>query len=426
MSLKFTRELIGLSSFDVKSIESIEGGWVATLTPALQSYICPLCCKPSTTHARVKDRRLKHLWIPERGILFVQVPVIRQRCNDCCHTWSLSWPQIPQRGKVTSTFRQLVVNLCYQKTFALVSKETGVAESTLSTWFYDWAPTQLPHPEDHQAPDYVCLDEFALRKGHQYGVCLQDHETGHVWKTGMGKKRGELQALLRSYPFSPPTAIVTDMAPGMAKTVKEVWSETAVVIDKFHVIQLLTQALDRARKHSMTYATQHLAIRQHKRLLMAPPATLKEEEREKLAHWFTHDWRLEELYQATQALRRVYHLPTYQQAKQAFQAWVNRYQFSPNSAVSKVVKTLIQWEEELLNYFHYKITNAKLEGTNNLIKTLKRRSYGTPCLEKMTVRIRLECQQPSKLYLAREKCIKRQAFLQPLNNTYSLHIVQKE
>ncbi|WP_138090788.1 hypothetical protein [Halalkalibacterium halodurans] len=30
------------------------------------------------------------------------------------------------------------------------------------------------------------------------------------------------------------------------------------------------------------------------------------------------------------------------------------------------------------------------------------------------------------LYLAREKCIKRQAFLQPLNNTYSLHIVQKE
>ncbi|MGR6118239.1 transposase [Aeribacillus composti] len=59
-----------------------------------------------------------------------------------------------------------------------------------------------------------------------------------------------------------------------------------------------------------------------------------------------------------------------------------------------MAKTLLQWKTEILNYFKYRITNAKIEGTNNLIKTIKRRSFGCPNQEKFTLRIRLECQQP--------------------------------
>ncbi|WP_156823012.1 transposase [Gracilibacillus lacisalsi] len=41
------------------------------------------------------------------------------------------------------------------------------------------------------------------------------------------------------------------------------------------------------------------------------------------------------------------------------------------------------------------ISVARLEGTNNLIKTIKRRSYGCPNLYKFNLRIRMECRQPA-------------------------------
>ncbi|WP_424399146.1 transposase [Melghiribacillus thermohalophilus] len=50
------------------------------------------------------------------------------------------------------------------------------------------------------------------------------------------------------------------------------------------------------------------------------------------------------------------------------------------------------WKEPILNYFRFRLANAKLEGTNN---TLKRRSFGCPNLEKFDRRISVECQQPA-------------------------------
>ncbi|MBO8157194.1 MAG: transposase [Bacillaceae bacterium] len=47
----------------------------------------------------------------------------------------------------------------------------------------------------------------------------------------------------------------------------------------------------------------------------------------------------------------------------------------------------------MLNYFRSFLTKEKLEGTNNLIKTLKRRSFGCPNLEIFDMRIRVEYQQ---------------------------------
>lgn len=42
----------------------------------------------------------------------------------------------------------------------------------------------------------------------------------------------------------------------------------------------------------------------------------------------------------------------------------------------KLLYTLTNWREEILNYFDYPITNGFVEGKNNRIKTIKRSAYG--------------------------------------------------
>lgn len=394
MYKQFTTDLVHLPSFELGEIYKMNGVWEIQLIPRQQSFICPLCFQKSVNHARPKERVLKHLFIPTHGLIYVRVPVYRQRCDDCGISWSVEWPGIPQRGKVTNRFKEMVIQECKGNTFQSVSKKTGISPSTITHWFYQEAERLVAKPENYSSPTKVCIDEFSLKKGHKYSLAIQDAETGHIWQVSEGRSRAQIQEALKRYPFIAPEVAVTDLAPGMAKTIQEVWPHVDIVADKFHVIQLFTAALERARKLSSKYATKHLEIRYQRRILMTDPKLLNPQEKDKLSKWLDEDTNLYQQYQALQAIRRVYQSHTYQEGEQSLQAWIDYYLWDGAPATRRIAKTLLQWKTEILNYFKYRITNAKIEGTNNLIKTIKRRSFGCPNQEKFTLRIRLECQQP--------------------------------
>ncbi|QXE02280.1 transposase [Terribacillus sp. DMT04] len=161
----------------------------------------------------------------------------------------------------------------------------------------------MARPEDYEAPTALCMDEFAHKKGHTYSIALQDAHTGHIWHTSPGKSRARIQAALREYPFKAPKVVSTDLAPGMAQTVREVWPSTAVVADKFHVIQLFTKALDRARKLSWQNEAKHKQIKHQRRLLMTMPSRLKAEEKASLDKWLDKNLELKRQYDALQTFR---------------------------------------------------------------------------------------------------------------------------
>jgi len=55
--------------------------------------------------------------------------------------------------------------------------------------------------------------------------------------------------------------------------------------------------------------------------------------------------------------------------------------------LSRVAKTLGGYKTGLLNYFHYKISNATVEGLVNKIKILKRQAYGFRDMEYFKLRL---------------------------------------
>ncbi|MBG9568057.1 transposase, partial [Brevibacillus agri] len=152
-----------------------------------------------------------------------------------------------------------------------VAKQLSAAYSTLERWYYQLAPQRLAQPKEHEAPEVVCLDEFALQKGHKYGVNLMDAQTGHIWQVTEGRSREQVRNALQQWPFrKAPHVVVTDLAPGMAETVRQVWKHTLVVADKFHVIQLFSKALEATRKRTHARGT-HRRGRHEQRLLHTIP-----------------------------------------------------------------------------------------------------------------------------------------------------------
>lgn len=392
MCTDFTTDFIALSAFQVGSFEQVENGdWVIHLDPVSSTVPCPVCQVPSTNHARPGRRRLRHRHVPGWRNVLISVPTWRQRCDQCFLTFTVEWPGIPVRGQVTDTFRSMCVARCHGRDFASVSREIGVKYTTLERWYDQEAEKLIPSATEYLAPSAVCLYEFALQKGHTYGINLMDADTGHVWQVTPGRSRKQVQAALKAWPFTqPPEVVVTDLAPGMADIVRQIWPKSTVVADQFHVLQLFGQSLEAWRKLHSTSDT-HQRGRHEQRLLHKEPDTLKEEEQQELKEWLEKDPALKELHGSLQSLRAVYRNTTPESGREAFESWLQKYQWSTSSPVKRIAKTLLQWRDAIESYFLYRYTNAKIEGTHNKIKVLKRRAYGYRNLRRFALRIRLEC-----------------------------------
>ena len=54
------------------------------------------------------------------------------------------------------------------------------------------------------------------------------------------------------------------------------------------------------------------------------------------------------------------------------------------------VRTLLNWEENILNYFDNRVTSGFVEGINNKIKLIKRKAFGFVNFEKFRIKI-IDC-----------------------------------
>ena len=71
--------------------------------------------------------------------------------------------------------------------------------------------------------------------------------------------------------------------------------------------------------------------------------------------------------------------------------WINWVEESKISKLSTFIKTLRNRWEDILNYFHERLTSGKVEGLNNKIKVIKRCAYGFVNFEHFRLRVLVEC-----------------------------------
>ncbi|WP_444543272.1 transposase [Lentibacillus kapialis] len=62
-----------------------------------------------------------------------------------------------------------------------------------------------------------------------------------------------------------------------------------------------------------------------------------------------------------------------------------------HAAVESCIKTIQNWETEIINYHRLRFTNAVVEGRHNKIKALQRRHYFTRNRNLYKDRILVEC-----------------------------------
>ena len=122
---------------------------------------------------------------------------------------------------------------------------------------------------------------------------------------------------------------------------------------------------------------------------MKDSSKAKPKDLEKLLYAFEFSPILKYAYKLKQDFLDIKKKPSFEEKEKAFRKWLNDAECSTIDEFKTPVKTLRQWHEYISNSFKLNLSNGPVEGKNNLIKTLKRLSFGFKNLNNFRARILL-------------------------------------
>lgn len=176
-----------------------------------------------------------------------------------------------------------------------------------------------------------------------------------------------------------------DMSTLLKATCLLVSPKSPIVVDKFHVICFVNSAIDLCRIATEKRLKDRFRIKRLLRMKTSTFHTLKNSDNPK---WRYKTGYFEKILRAHREIKilwdlknKVHGLYQCKTQKSAKKAWNTILLFldehyTTHREFADIKKTLLNWEEEIHNYFTYRITNAYIEGLNNRIETLKRKKCG--------------------------------------------------
>ena len=151
------------------------------------------------------------------------------------------------------------------------------------------------------------------------------------------------------------------------------------VVDRFHVMKNLNEALTKARRAIQKDAkeTTKELLKGCRWLLVKNRENLTEEQEQKLAGMLEASPELKSCYQLKETFRDLFNQNlTPKAAETRLRRWVAQAEATPFKALKSFVNTLRNWWQPILNYFDGRYNNGFAEGVNLKIRMLNRRGYG--------------------------------------------------
>jgi transposase len=262
---------------------------------------------------------------------------------------------------------------------------SDVAELTLLNWDTVKAITKTHLAKDYGRPAlrdvrYLGIDEIHLGRKTRFYTIVIDLEDGRILWAKPGRGKAALQGFWRRLRRAQARirAVAIDMSGAYWSAVLEHLPTAALVFDKFHVLKLMNERLDDLRREMVREAEGplKLQIKGTRFLLLRNPKHLKAEQIPKLDEALRLNEPLLLGWYLKEELRELWQQPSRRQMAAFLKDWCDKAGQTGIGQMHKMAKTLRTHAAGILAYAEHPITSAKLEGINNKIKTLTKRSYG--------------------------------------------------
>jgi transposase len=349
--------------------------------PEGTKFCCPDCDESLPCYDHAPERQWRHLDSCQfQTILRARVP----RVN--CSQHGVRQANVPwaERGsRFTILFERFAVDL-----MLATQTITGTMSILGTKWDQTWNILQraVQRGKDRKVAQplpRLGIDEKAFAKGQSYLTLLYDLDNSTVEAISDGNDAESGNACfsqLSSTQIQSVEAVAMDMSAAYVKATKQSipLAEGKIVHDRFHVMQLATQAVDKVRRgeHRQLMQDGDNRLAKTKYIWLKSQENLTEQQANRLDDVFTLQLRTGKAWAYKEMLRDLWHHDDAASATAFFKDWYRRVIHTKLAPMKKLARTIKERLENVVSYCAHGITNAVAEGLNSKIMSIKRRVGG--------------------------------------------------
>lgn len=381
---KFFSELLGLSApwhiTDVSLDKERERVDIYIKEEKGVRFPCPVCNKFCGVYDHTKEREFRHLnTLQMTTWLHVRVP--RVNCAD--HgVQQITHGLAEKNGKTTYEFERQAIE--FQHECSIESTCRLLHMDWHTCWqIYERAVRRGLERKPKGIPSRIGVDEKSFAKGHKYETIVYDHTRGSVEYVCDTRDKKSLESYYRQ--FSPEErenvdVITMDMwDPYIAAT--KAWipnAEDKIVIDRYHVMKQVVDAVDKVRKteHKSLHDAGNDVLKKTKYLWLWSYENMPEWKRPRFKELQSMDLKVCRAWAIKENIR---HLWAYRSIGWMFRFFKKWYFWATHSRLVPIIKaarTLKRYLKNILSYAKHRISNALGESLNCKIEKVKRLACG--------------------------------------------------
>ena len=384
----------------IKGIDYLIYEGVITYRPK----VCPKCGCVNENNSIIKNGSQKvKVQINKINGLPCRLDIKKQRffCKDCNSSF-IAKTSLTKKGCFISHLvkESVVENLLKFRTIKDIAQENNIAWGTVTNILNDVSEKV----KKNYLPEKLGIDELKI-SGKAMSVDLVDLDTGKIYDILPNRYKSQLISYFESYPLwvrEKVKIVSTDMYMPYIDTAKTIFKNAKIVVDKFHIVQLIKNNLKSIRvelmKRKTTSQRDYKILKRYWKLLLKKEWDLNSTKFNRFTYFkeftcpydivrymLSLDEDMQNAYNFYQSLLVCMNTNDVNHFKRLMSIKLKDI----HVGLRKSFRTLRRMSKYIINALESGCSNGKVEAKNNVIKTYTKISFGVTSTKNIRNRLLL-------------------------------------
>jgi len=307
---------------------------------------------------------------------------------------TLTW--LAESGRFTKRFEQKIGTLCRTMTVKEVANLERLSWHQVQRMDIAYMRDLMKKHPPAKRLRAIGIDEVSIRRGHNYAIVVADLDQQRpIW---MSRKLGRAEEDMNRFFIE----MGNDRNRCLRLAVMDMWKpfrnslhchspNAEIVFDKFHLMKHLAEALDKVRRqeYRRVSAQDKRFIKGQRYTLLSRRANLDLDGRRSLDLLLKVNKRLNKAYMLKESFGQLWDYRDPAWARKFFDNWKTQLKWSRLEPYRKFAELVERHWDGIVSYCQpdHKVSLGFMEGLNNKIRVIQRRSYGIRDMEYLRLKI---------------------------------------
>ena len=346
--------------------------------------ICSGCQQPAPGYDHLAERQFEFIGI--WGFVVVLLYAMRRvNCKKCRRVVVEQVPWASGKHQLTKTYMQFLAHWARKLSWKDTAEAFGTSWEKVChsvEYVVEWG---LAH-RTLSAIRAIGVDEIQYSKGHKYLTLVYQIDEASKRLLWIGQERTiasfeKFFALIGTEISGQIKFICSDMWKPYLRVIREKCPQALNILDKFHIVAKLHEALDEVRAaeaRKMAQDGHEPLLKKTRWCILKRKDNLTPSQKHRLRDLLGYNLQTVRAYLLKEDFNQLWEYNSPAWAGMFLDFWCKQVMRSRIEPMKKVVRTLRAHRELILNYFKAKkeFSSGVIEGLNNKAKVTTRKAYG--------------------------------------------------